>query len=107
MEYDLNEKRNEVLNLKRKLEVLEDVVQKVVSRVETITTPTKKGTKKRRRIKQTPTPSPSHKGEAELVQPVEEDHGQGAQHQADRDSDQSDCSLTAEDILKLYDSGQE
>ena len=59
-----------------KVEILEAVVNEVVSRVENITTPTKKETKKRRRVNQTP--SPSHTGDAVLEQPVDSSHSQGA-----------------------------
>ena len=106
LEYDMNEKQNEVLDLQIKVEVLEAVVNDVVSRVETITTPTKKGTKKRRRVKQTPSPA-AHKSDADLEQPVEGAHCRGVHPQEACNTDQSDTEITAEEILKMYDSGQE
>ena len=107
LEEDVNEKGNEILDLKIKVEVLEHVLNEVVSRVENITTPTKQGTKKRRRVKQMLTPSPAPKGDGDLEHPLEDDHGQGVHSQTDVDTDKSDNEITAEDILKMYDSGQE
>ena len=107
LEHELNEKGNEVFDLKEKIEKLEIVVKEVVSWVEGITTPTKKESKKRRRVRQTPTPSPAHRGEEQLEHAVEGVHGQGANSQTDRESEESDKSLTAEEILKMYDSGQD
>ena len=106
MDYDLNEKGNEILDLKVKLEVLEEVVKQVVRRVEGITTPTKEGTKKRRRVKQTLTPSPTPRSNTDHEH-VEEELGQRSHTQTDQDTDPSDRELTAEEILALYDSGQE
>ena len=102
LEETLNEKCNEVDDLKVQVEVLEHIVNEVVSRVENITTPTKKGTKKRRRVKQTP--SPAHRGEDDFQPSVEEDHGQGqgVHPQTEGDTDQSDREITAEEILKMY-----
>ena len=108
LEYEMNEKNNEILDLKVKVEVLEDIMNEVVMRVENITTPTKKGTKKRRRVRQTVTPSPAHKADDELDREhpqIEEDHGgHGVESQTDQESEKE---LTAEEILALYDSGQE
>ena len=64
MEFKLNEKGNEILDLKVQVEVLEEVVKQIVSRVDGIT---------RRSVKQTPTPSPSHKPAANREHPVQED----------------------------------
>ena len=102
LEHELNKKGNEVFDLKEKI-----VVKEVVSWVEGFTTPTKKESKKRRRVRQTPTPSPAHRGEEQLEHAVEGVHGQGANSQTDRESEESDKSLTAEEILKMYDSGQD
>ena len=107
LEYELNEKGNEVMELKKKVELLEDVVKEVVSRVEGITTPTKEGIKKRRRVRQTPTPSPAHRGEEHHEHAVEGGHGQGVDHQTDCESEKSDRSLTAEEIVQMYDSGKD
>ena len=98
LEEDLN--NNEVFDLKVKVEALEKVVEDVVQRVENNTTPTKKGSKKRRRVKQTP--SPAHEAGDEQEHPEEGIHGQGAHSQADQDNDQSDNSITAEEIIKMY-----
>ena len=106
LEYDLNEKGNEILDLKVKLEVLEEFVKEVLSSVEGIITPTKEGTKKRRTVKQILTPSPPPKSNAEIKH-VEEELGQGSHTQTDHDTDPSDRELTAEEIVALYDSGQE
>ena len=107
LEYEMNEKNNEILDLKVKVEVLEDIMNEVVMRVENITTPTKKGTKKRRRVRQTVTPSPADKADDELDREhpqIEEVHGPGVESQTDQESEKE---LTAEEILALYDSGQE
>ena len=53
------------------------------------------------------TPSPAPKGEGDLEHPLEDDHGQGVHSQTDVDTDKSDNEINAEDILKMYDSGQE
>ena len=75
---DLNEKANEVMDLKDKVEALETIVMELVNRVENIATPTKKGTNKRRRLKQTLTPSPNKKNDdiddTDLGDPTEEAH---------------------------------
>ena len=51
---DLNDKNNEVFDLKVKVEVLEKVVEEVVNRVESNHTPTKKNSKKGRKVRQSP-----------------------------------------------------
>ena len=61
MKEEFNDQGNEVFELKEKVEALENLVIDLVNRVESITTPTKNGTKKRRRVKQTLTPSTIHK----------------------------------------------
>ena len=99
---DLNDKRNEVSDLKEKVEALEDIVMEVVNRIESITTPTKKGTKKRRRIKQTPSPLQTVKTDrcdVEPKHPVEELHSQETGH------GESENEITAEEINKMYESG--
>ena len=53
---DLNDKRNEVFDLKKKVEALDKVVSEIVNIIESITTPTKKGSEKRRKVLQTPPP---------------------------------------------------
>ena len=103
---DLNNAGNEVLDLKQKVEGLEKLVQELITRVENISTPTKKGTKKRRRVKQTLTPSPIHKKDEvtgdnlEDPIPLDEAHGQ-----PDQDSDHGDSDITAEEIMKMYELG--
>ena len=104
LEYYLNEKANEILGLKVQLEVLKEVVKEVVSRVENITTPTKTGTKKRRRVKQTLTPSPTPKSNADLDH-VEEELGN--QYLPDHETDLSEMEITDEEIIAMYDTGQE
>ena len=97
---DLNDKGNEVFDLKEKVEALEETVKELVNKFESITTPTKKGTKKRRKVKQTPSPSQAlvtDGGDQEPKDPVEEVHGQ--------ETDQSADEITAEEILKMYESG--
>ena len=111
LESDLNDTRNEVIDLKEKVDRLEQIVEEMSERLLTITTPTKKGTKKRRKVKQHLTPSPSRKKEDiddnELVQSVEGDYGQGASTEAELVTQQSDDSeeITAEEIMKMYESG--
>ena len=97
---DLNDKKNEVFDLKVKVEVLEKVVEEVVNRVESNHTPTKKNTKKRRKVRQTP--SPAHEAVDEYEDPEEGILGPGVPSQSDQDSDQSNKSITAEEILKMY-----
>ena len=77
-----------------------------------MTNPSKKGTKKRRRIKQHPTPSTSranNDSHGELVQYEEDNHHHGIgvvtasdPHQTDLDDKLSDENY---EILKMYDSG--
>ena len=105
---DLNDTGNEVLDLKKKVEQLENLVEELVNRVENITTPTKKGTKKRRRVKQSVTPSPSKKDDKEDLEhepTSEEAQGQGGHAQTNEDSDQSENEITVEEIMKIYESG--
>ena len=102
LEGDLNDKLNEVFDLRKKVEALEQVLEEVVIRVETITTPTKKGSTKRRRVKQTVTPSPTHKAGKAPEHPVEVNHAPGEKSQTDQD--QSDEDITAEEIMRMYES---
>ena len=55
LENDLNEERNEIIDLREKVKDLEAIVQDMFERLQTFTTPTKEGTKKRRKVKQHPT----------------------------------------------------
>ena len=102
LEVELNDKRNEVFDLKVKVEALEKLVEEVVIRVESNTTPTKKSSKKRRRVRQTP--SPAHDAVDDRDEGI---HGQGVHAQTDQDSDQSEKSITAEEIVKMYESEKE
>ena len=107
---DLNDKRNEVDDLKVKVEVLENIVIEVMNRVENITTPTKKGTRKRRRVKQTPSPPQVHKpdgvGAVEPNEPVEEDlDGNSVKSQTEWEQEESENEISVEEILKMYESG--
>ena len=95
---DLNDKRNEVGDLKEKVEALDDIVMEVVNRIGSITTPTKKGTKKRRRIKQTPSPLQAVNTDCCDVEPkdnVEKLHGQETGHS------ESENEITAEEIINM------
>ena len=58
LEENLNDKSNENLEMKERFD--ENIVSELMVRVEAVTTPTKRGTKKRRRVKQNVTPSPVH-----------------------------------------------
>ena len=60
----LMKKNNEVLELKMK--VLKEVVNAVVNSMENITTPTNRGTRKRRKVKQTPSPAHNDADETDL-----------------------------------------
>ena len=105
---DLNDTGNEVLDLKKKVEQLENLVDELVNRVENITTPTKKGTKKRRRVKQSVTHSHSKKDDKEDLEhepTSEEAQGQRGHAQTNEDSDQSENEITVEEIMKMYESG--
>ena len=75
----------------KNLNWVQNVVQVLVM-VESITTPTKKGSKKRKWVKQTP--SPSYNADDELGYPVEEGPGHG---QTEKSSDQSESETTAEE----------
>ena len=86
-----------------KFESKSGVLEKVVRKWSTglkVTTPTKKNSKKRKKIRQTP--SPAHEAVDECEDPEEGILGLGVPSQSDQDSDQSDKSITAEEILKMY-----
>ena len=106
---DLNEKANEVMDLKDKVEALETIVMELVNRVENIVTPTQKGTNKRRRLKQTLTPSPNKKNEdiddKDIEDPTEEVHDKEGTTQTGQDSDEGESEITVEEIMKMYESG--
>ena len=127
LEKVLNEKQNEVEALHEKLDTLENAVKELGERVSTITTPTKIGTKKRRKTKQHPSPCQDDptKNEGDLndiakggahhdqVSVVEQDEhvtqktGIGLRNSNSEKSDEEDdCdSITTEEILSMYDSG--
>ena len=77
----------------------------------TITTPSRKGSNKRRRVKQHPTPSPSHKYEVdEQIQTTDAEVHSAAQqvgsnNDENENSDDDDDSIITEEILKMYKSG--
>ena len=81
----------------------------LVNRVENIATPTKKGTNKRRRLKQTLTPSPNKKNEdiddKDLEDPTDEVHDKKGTIQTGQDSDECESEITVEEIMKMYESG--
>ena len=93
------------------LPCLEAIVEELCERLQSITTPTKEGTKKRRKVKQHPTPSPSHKqveGDKDLDHHVELDHGldqedQGGPSEAHQLEEEQE--ITVEEILRLYEEG--
>ena len=125
LEIYIDEKEIEAGNLNEKVEIMENVVKELVERVTNITTPKKKGTKKRRKIKQHPSPC-----QEDLARHRGNDHGNAAdgadlehaivsEEQAEfvtrqtnlrnlsENSDEDDDydSITTEEILKLYESG--
>jgi hypothetical protein len=110
LENDLNEERNDIIDLKEKVKGLEAIVEELCERLLTITTPTKEGTKKRRKVNQHPTPSPSYKhkeSDADLGHHDEVDHGHD--HQEDHNDGPNDDhqiedeeEITAEEIMKMY-----
>ena len=125
LEIYIDEKEIEAGNLNEKVEILGNVVKELVERVTNITTPTKKGTKKRRKIKQHPSPCPE-----DLARHRSNDHGNAedgadlehatvSEEQAEfvtqqtnlrnpcENSDEDDDydSITTEEILKMYESG--
>ena len=91
------------MDLEEKVRALEKVVIELSERVLAMTTPTKKGTKKRRKVNQHLTPSPSHT----LDQKVEEDDDRNGDTRAESVAPQSedDEEITTEEILKMYESG--
>ena len=81
--------------------------EKAVRKAASATTPTVKGTKKRRKVKQHPTPSPAQKCchvSSELVPTRDSQQEEEEGHQAGTASDQLDDDkvLTAEEIARLY-----
>ena len=103
---ELNDRGNEVMDLREKVEALEHLVQGLVSRVENITTPTKKGTKKRRRVKQAVKPSPTKKDDDGDVDHHYEEptHEGGALEVSDQESDHGEREITVDEIMKMYES---
>ena len=91
------------MDLEEKVRALEKVVIELSERVLAMTTPTKKGTKKRRKVNQHLTPSPSHT----LDQKDEEDDDRDGDTRAESVGQQSedDEEITTEEILKMYESG--
>ena len=119
LEIYIDEKEIEAGNLNEKVEILGNVVKELVERVTNITTPTKKGTKKRRKIKQHPSPC-----QEDLARHRGNDHGNAedgavSEEQAEFVTRQTNLrnpcenshedddydSITTEEILKKYESG--
>ena len=125
LEIYIDEKEIEAGNLNEKVEILENVVKELVERVTNITTPTKKGTKKRRKIKQHPSPCQEdlarHRGNdhGNAEDGADLEHATVSEEQAEfvtrqtnlrnpcENSDEDDDydSITTEEILKMYESG--
>ena len=111
LEHDLNEERNDVIDLKEKVKALEEIVKEMCERVLNTTTPTKKVTKKRRKVQQHPTPSPSHKpkeSDDDLAKHVEVDLGLDQGDLTDgfvTQKSEEEIEITAEEIMKMYESG--
>ena len=100
MEIEKVKKDKEIADLNERVEMVEAIVAERAASVKADITPKDKGTKKRRKAKQHPTPSPvhSHPGLSHQHPPnAVEDCSQAAK-------ESSDCehALTAEDIAKLY-----
>ena len=107
LEFENREKSKELSDLFERLELVEQIIAEreeafiaAAKAVVKNTTPVVKGTKKRKKTKQHPTPSPTHPSPPGLSQQSDEDKGNG---QVD-DEENSDVEkvLTAEEIAKLY-----
>ena len=118
LENDLNDRGNETLDLHEKVVALETIVKEMNLRILNITTATKKGTNKRRRVKQHLTPSPSHNNEEDTVELVkhvieELDQEDNLEHDFDTMAEEAEISrnseeeyeISTEEILKMYESG--
>ena len=119
LENDLNDRGNETLDLNEKVEALETIVKEMNLRILNITTPTKKGTNKRRRVKQHLTPSPSHNNEEDTIELVkhvieELDQEDNLEHDFDTMAEEEaefskiseeEYEISTEEILKMYESG--
>ena len=118
LENDLNDRGNETLDLHEKVVALETIVKEMNLRILNITTATKKGTNKRRRVKQHLTPSPSHNNEEDTIELVkhvieELDQEDNLEHDFDTMAEEAEISrnseeeyeISTEEILKMYESG--
>ena len=97
------EKKN--LNLNERLEVVEKMLAEKAASSDT--TPIAKKSKKRRKVKQHPTPSPTHNSRpvsSQLVPAYDLQHEEEEALQTDNANDQvgNEKVLTAEEIAKLY-----